>query len=198
MSTTIGRQLAMWSDAVVTTIVRSLRITPSSLVLRCVVFVAGGCALWLGLFAERATGPGWLVVIAGAGVAVGFPGSRYVLALELVAVLGWVVQTAGLSHPVTWGGLTLLAGALYLHHVGCAFAAQVPYDAIVPWSALVRWLLRAVAMIGASAMFAFGVVVLVPNVPAANTVLVPLLGFALIGALLGGLVLLYKRKGPPA
>lgn len=185
-------------DAVVTAVTQWLRVTPSSLVVRLVVLVAGLGALWVGVFDELSNGLGWASMVVAAAAAAVFPASRYVLILELVAVFGWFVYTVGLSRPVTFGELTLLAGSLYLHHVACALAAQVPYDAVVPWPVLGRWLLRAGAMIGASAVFAFAVVGLAPRAPTATSVLVPVLGFALIGVLLAGLVLLYKRKGPPA
>ncbi|MBM7784303.1 hypothetical protein [Tenggerimyces flavus] len=198
MSTLVGRQVARYWDALTTSVTQWLRVTPSSLVVRLVVLVAGLGALWVGVFDELSSGLGWAAMAVAAAAAVVFPASRYVLILELAAVLGWFVYTVGLSRPVTFGGLTLLAGTLYLHHVACALAAQVPYDAVVPWPVFGRWLLRAAAMIGATAVLAFVVVGLAPRAPAATSVLVPVLGFVLIGALLAGFVLLYKRKGPPA
>ena len=198
MSALVGRQVARYWDALTTSVLQWLRVTPSSLVVRLLVLVAGMGALWAGVFDELSVALGWAAVLVAAAAAAVFPASRYVLVLELVAVLGWFVYTVGLSRPVTFGDLTLLAGSLYLHHVGCALAAQVPYDAVVPWPVLGRWLLRAAAMIAVTAVFAFAVVGLAPRVPAASSVLVPVLGFALIGVLLAGFVVLYKRKGPPA
>lgn len=73
-------------------------------------------------------------------------------AVVLVTAVGWVVAIDGYGRPVALWRLLAVAAALYLTHTLCALVAMLPYDAVVDPGVIVRWLLRAVAVLLATAV----------------------------------------------
>jgi hypothetical protein len=130
------------------------RATPAPLLVRCTIFlgtlVSFAMAYPLGVFSGRALG---LLVIAAVLPAVAPRGAFPTLA-ALVAVGGWLLSTVWYGEPVALWRLLGLAGALYLMHNLCALAAVLPYDAVVAPEALAGWILRALAVVLASAVLA--------------------------------------------
>jgi hypothetical protein len=82
------------------------------------------------------------------------PHTRVVSSVLLVAAAGWLAGTTYYAEPITPWRLIAVAGALYLTHTGAALAAVLPYDTVVSPRVLTGWLLRAGAVIAATAAFA--------------------------------------------
>lgn len=155
------------------------RIAPSAVALRVFVVVAGFGALALGV-PDEIQGP----VAYGVALALAvFPGVRpdswFVVGVELVAVLAWLVRTTAFSEPVSWIALLALASALYLHHVGCALAATLPMDVAVDPRAWLGPGARALAMLAATGLLGAAALALAGAVTSVSAVVVPVVGILL-------------------
>ena len=81
-----------------------------------------------------------------------FPRTRLVGLAILLCAFGWLLGTYAYGQVITIPRLIGLATALYLLHSLAALAAALPYDAIVSPGVIVSWLLRAIAIVSASAI----------------------------------------------
>ncbi|MFF5230165.1 hypothetical protein [Dactylosporangium sp. NPDC000521] len=81
-----------------------------------------------------------------------FPRTRLVGLAILLCVFGWLLNTYEYGQTITIPRLIGLATLLYLTHSLAALAAALPYDAIVSPGIIVGWLLRAAAIVSASAI----------------------------------------------
>lgn len=81
-----------------------------------------------------------------------FPRTRLVGLAILLCAFGWLLGTYAYGQVITIPRLIGLATVLYLTHSLAALAAALPYDAIVSPGVIVGWLLRATAIVSASAI----------------------------------------------
>jgi hypothetical protein len=81
-----------------------------------------------------------------------FPRTRLVGLAILLCAFGWLLGTYAYDQIITIPRLIALATLLYLTHSLAALAAALPYDAIVSPGVLLAWLLRAIAIVSASAI----------------------------------------------
>ncbi|WP_432979985.1 hypothetical protein [Dactylosporangium sp. CA-233914] len=81
-----------------------------------------------------------------------FPRTRLVGLAIFACAFGWLIGTLLYGEPISIPRLIGLSTALYLMHSLAALAAVLPYDAVVSPGVLVGWLLRAVAVVAASAL----------------------------------------------
>ncbi|WP_432831685.1 hypothetical protein [Dactylosporangium sp. CA-092794] len=81
-----------------------------------------------------------------------FPRSRLVGLAIFACAFGWLAATTVYGEPVWLPRLVALSAALYLMHSLAALAAVLPYDAVVSPGVLSGWLLRALAVVAASAL----------------------------------------------
>ncbi|HZC25564.1 MAG TPA: hypothetical protein VE287_00990 [Actinopolymorphaceae bacterium] len=188
------------------------RITPAAILLRVMVWLAGVAALVLATPVEvlgpEATVP--VLVVAGAVALVPalFPGSWLVLAMELVALAGWLVRTslpgsevtwtsvaftARSGLPVAWLAVVALAAALYVHHSASALAATVPLDVRPLPGSVARWLTRTGALLGATAVVAALALLLQSPLGKVTEVAVPVLGVLVALVVAGALAYVLRR-----
>lgn len=81
-----------------------------------------------------------------------FPRTRLVGLAILLCAFGWLLGSYAYDQVITIPRLIALATALYLLHSLAALAAALPYDAIVSPGVILTWLLRATAIVSASAI----------------------------------------------
>ncbi|MDG6105432.1 hypothetical protein Daura_47400 [Dactylosporangium aurantiacum] len=81
-----------------------------------------------------------------------FPRTRLVGLAILLCAFGWLLGSYFYDQVVTIPRVIALATALYLVHSLAALAAALPYDAIVSPGVILAWLLRATAIVSASAI----------------------------------------------
>lgn len=134
-----------------------------------------------------------VAVVAALAVASG-PGTRVVSVVLGAAVLGWLLGYLGRLQELSAMQLVFFGSALYLAHSSAALAAVVPSDAVVSPEVLVRWYGRAFAIVAASAVMAF-VLILGANMIAGlnGTFVASLVGLAAAAALVGALVRQARR-----
>ncbi|MGW0232177.1 hypothetical protein ACWDWO_28030 [Actinopolymorpha singaporensis] len=162
-----------------------------ALLVRAVVAVTGFVALVL-VVPTTVLGPLSLLVCAAlALVPAVLPGTWTVLALELLAMAGWLVRTTAYGSSGSWWALVVLAAAAYLHHTGSALAAVLPLDAVVAGSVLRRWLARSATVIAGTAVVAALALGVAGRLPVAPTVAVPVFGVLLALLVVG--VVAYAR-----
>lgn len=134
-------------------------------VLRALIWLSGGVALWAAL-------PGSLdlpllvllgLAIVPAVVPALLPGRWVPLAFGMVLVLCWLVRTGVLSEPIHPVSLLVLAIAWYAQHSLCALAAGVPMNAIVTAEVFRHWLVRALPAYLAAVVGATLVTLLAPT-----------------------------------
>ena len=114
------------------------------------------------------------------------PGSRLVLAFELLVVAGWVVRTAVLpERPAYLLVVPALAVLLYLHHSASGVAAVVPLDVRFVPGVVRRWLLRLSVPALATVVLGVPALLLSDRVGDVATVIVPALGVVLAVILAG-------------
>ena len=80
------------------------------------------------------------------------PRGRGATLSALVAVAGWLIDTAGYEARVALWRVLALATLLYLGHSLTALAAVLPYDAVVNFDVVANWLARAGAVVLVSAV----------------------------------------------
>lgn len=154
--------------------VRNLGVWP--LLLRLAILATGFAAMALAL--PDAMSPLWRLILAALAAVLPavLPGSWAVTALELVAVVAWIVRPMASGDVVTWLPLTALAAALYLHHTSSALAAAMPMDTALATEVPIRWLQRAGVVIAATALLGVCGFLLSGHVGVASTVAVPVIG----------------------
>ena len=134
-----------------------------------------------------------LIVVSG-GVGL-FPRSRWVSLVALGAIGIWLTATIGFDVAVTVPRVGLLAGALYLMHAASAFAAALPYDCAVATGVLLRWLRRVGSVLGLSLLVGLGGMVVTGRLPAARSVVGPIVGSIVAAGLAGLLAWHLRRRG---
>ncbi|QSB14128.1 hypothetical protein JQS43_21765 [Natronosporangium hydrolyticum] len=128
------------------------RISVTPLLLRAVIATAGFGALALAAPDLVWTLPvGWVLLAAVAIVPACLPSGVAPLLLVLVAAGGWVASASPSATVGFAAQAAALAGLLYLVHTVSALVVALPFDAVVAPDAVVAWLLRAAAVIAASA-----------------------------------------------
>ena len=133
-----------------------VRLSPGAMLVRGSVFACAAAALavaYAPVGPSVGFGAAALLVIA-SGLAALLPRTMTITIVIFAAVIGWVLTGAVYGERVTVVRLVAEAGLLYLLHTSAALAAVVPYDAIVAPRVLLRWLLRALAVVGLTAVFA--------------------------------------------
>ncbi|MFD2078932.1 hypothetical protein SAMN05421678_102195 [Actinopolymorpha cephalotaxi] len=171
------------------------RVRRGALLVRAVVAVSGFAALVLVLPAAVLGPLSLLICAALALVPAVLPGTWVVLALELLAMAGWLVRTTAFDSSGSWWALVVLAGAAYLHHTGSALAAVLPLDAVVAGSVLRRWLTRWAAVVAGTALVAALALGVAGRLPVAPTVAIPVLG-VLLALFAVGVVAYARAPGP--
>ncbi|MEQ7126690.1 hypothetical protein ABN034_19425 [Actinopolymorpha sp. B11F2] len=177
-------------DSVAAGVGATRRVTLGGLALRLLGWVAGAGALLLAMPGRAYTlAPALVVVVAVVVplVTVVLPGRWPVLALELLAVGGWVAGTATSEARVAFLPVLALAAALYVHHSASGFAAAVPLNVRFLPGVVRRWLVRTGAVLGVTALIAAVAVPLGARVEDASTVVVPALG-VLLAIVVAGLL----------
>jgi hypothetical protein len=172
------------------------RATPVPLGVRCGVFLAGLVAIVVAY-------PGWvlfarpgLLLLALPLLPALRPRGRLPTLLALAAVIGWLVSTTVGDGRVELWSLLVLTAALYLLHSLAALAAVLPYDAVVPPDVVGGWLLRALAVLLASAVLAVLALAAAGATGDRKALVAALLGLAVAAALPGLLAWLLRRPTP--
>lgn len=127
------------------------RITLMPLVVRAGIFLSALVGLLLAYPVEVLRDQSLVVPFVALLPAVG-PRRIWPTLVVLLTAVGWVVAIDGYGRPVALWRLLAVAAALYLTHTLCALVAVLPYDAVVDPGVIVRWLLRAVAVLLATAV----------------------------------------------
>ncbi|MEQ4207571.1 hypothetical protein [Actinopolymorpha sp. B9G3] len=177
-------------DSVAAGVGATRRVTLGGLALRLLGWVAGAGALLLAMPGRAySLAPALVVVVAVVVplVTVVLPGRWPVLALELLAVGGWVAGTATSEARVAFLPVLALAAALYVHHSASGFAAAVALNVRFLPGVVRRWLVRTGAVLGVTALIAAVAVPLGARVGDVSTVVVPALG-VLLAILVAGLL----------
>ena len=129
------------------------RAAAGPLLVRFLVFLLTLAAALVAFPAEVILRPAALAFAAAlAALPAVFPRTRLVGLVILLCAFGWLLGTYAYGQVITIPRLVGLATALYLTHSLAALAAALPYDAIVSPGVLVGWLLRAIAIVSASAI----------------------------------------------
>ncbi|MEU0554676.1 hypothetical protein [Dactylosporangium sp. NPDC006015] len=121
-----------------------------------------------------------------------FPRTRLVGLAILLCAFGWLLNTYTYGQKITIPRLIALATVLYLTHSLSALAAALPYDAIVSPGIIVAWLLRATAIVSASAIVSVMLLAVVKAVIGPVFLLASLVGVLAAAAL----AWLITRKAP--
>lgn len=129
------------------------RATAVPFIVRCGVLLTGLLAMGVAWPGDLLTSPRFLIMV----LVVAFwpavaPRGRGGTAAALMAIAGWLVDTAGFGSPVTLLRVLALATLLYLAHTLTALAAVLPYDAMVNMDVPALWLGRALIVVLASAV----------------------------------------------
>lgn len=173
--------------------IRSVAAWP--ILLRLLIFGTGLAAVAVALPAgmsahSRLLTAGLLALLPALG-----PGSWTVTAMELVAVVGWVVHPFTANAPLTWVLLAALAAALYVHHSAAALAATMPMDTALATVVPLAWLRRtAVAVAGTVVLAAVGYL-LTGHLRVSTSVAVPVVGVVAAVLVLALLVRAVRRGG---
>jgi hypothetical protein len=139
--------------------------------------------------------------IGGAAVAVSvavgvLPRTRWVSLVALGVIALWLIATIGFGVTASVARVGLLAAALYLMHAAAAFAAALPYDCVIAPEVLLRWVRRVTSVLGLSLLTGLGLMGLAGKLPAARSVVGPIVG-SIAAAGLAGLLAwhLLRRRG---
>jgi hypothetical protein len=106
------------------------------------------------------------------------PRGRGATLSALVAVAGWLVDTAGFDARVALWRVLALATLLYLGHSLTALAAVLPYDAVVSFEVVANWLARALAVVIISAVLTVGALGLTSDLAGGAFLIATLVGLA--------------------
>jgi hypothetical protein len=129
------------------------RAAAGPLLVRCTVFLLTLIATFISFPPEVVLRPAALVPAAVlSALPALFPRTRLVGLTILLCAFGWLLGTYFYGEVVTVPRLIALSTVLYLLHSLAALAAALPYDAIVSPGVIVAWLLRATAIVSASAI----------------------------------------------
>jgi hypothetical protein len=173
-------------------ITKLARITPASLIMRSIAFVAAWASLWLAA-PEILSDPRYVLLMAfvALGPAIG-PNTRLVTATMLLIIVGWVVSALFAGEEATGLRTFALAAGLYLLHASCALAAVLPYDAIVDRAVLLRWAARTALVLLAGAVVSWIIILTAPTLTPSSSLPILLGGLAAAAALLA--VLAYAAR----
>ncbi|MEU4421906.1 hypothetical protein AB0F81_14880 [Actinoplanes sp. NPDC024001] len=128
------------------------RATTVPILVRCGVWLCGLLAFGVAFPAEVLTGRFLIPLVLIALWPALAPGGRGGTVTALVAVAGWIADTAGFDSRIALWRVLALATLLYLAHTLTALAALLPYDAMVNLDVPGLWLARAGAVILISAV----------------------------------------------
>lgn len=170
-------------------------VRPGPLLVRATVLLTGVAALVAALPGELVGPIAWGIAVAPALPPAIRPGSWWAAGLELTAVLVWILRTTAFGEPVSALPLCALAAMLYLHHVACALAASVPFDAVVTPRVWLGPLLRAVVVLATTVVAAAAALGAAGRIGPVGSVLAPVLGVVVAVALTAFLVLPARRSG---
>jgi hypothetical protein len=106
------------------------------------------------------------------------PRGRGATLSALVAVAGWLIDTAGFGAPVALWRVLALATLLYLGHSLTALAAVLPYDSVVNFDVIANWLARAFAVVLVSAVLTVLVLALTADLAGSAFLIATLVGLA--------------------
>jgi hypothetical protein len=106
------------------------------------------------------------------------PRGRGATVAALVAVAGWLVDTAGYDARVALWRVLAIATLLYLGHSLTALAAVLPYDAVVNVDVVANWLARAFAVVLLSAVLTVGALGLTADLAGGAFLIATLVGLA--------------------
>ena len=106
------------------------------------------------------------------------PRGRGATVAALVAVAGWLVDTAGFDARVALWRVLAIATLLYLGHSLTALAAVLPYDAVVNVDVVGNWLARAFAVVIVSAVLTVGALGLTADLAGGAFLIATLVGLA--------------------
>jgi hypothetical protein len=132
------------------------RVTPTGLLVRVVVWLAGAAALILATPLPPAMVAPVAVLVA--LLPAGFPRSGVVSLVELLAVGVFVID------PDLWPALAL-AGLLYVHHTAAALGAQLRTDTVIPAAVLWHWARRAGLVLAGASLVSLGIAVVARGAP---------------------------------
>ncbi|MEV6844659.1 hypothetical protein [Actinoplanes sp. NPDC051411] len=106
------------------------------------------------------------------------PRGRGATVAALVAVAGWLVDTAGYDARVALWRVLAIATLLYLGHSLTALAAVLPYDAVVNVDVVANWLARAFAVVLVSAVLTVAALGLTADLAGGAFLIATLVGLA--------------------
>ena len=161
------------------------RLSPGALLVRGTVFGCAAAALAVAFAPIGSTsgfGAAALLVIL-AGLAALLPRTMVITIVIVAATIGWVLTGAVYGERVTLVRLAAEAGLLYLLHTSAALAAVVPYDAVVEPRVLLRWLVRALSVVGLTAVFAVAAAVAAQLTAGRTYLVATLAGLAAVAGL---------------
>jgi hypothetical protein len=151
------------------------RVTVPGLSVRIAIWLSGAAALVLASPAPLRPAAVAPIAAVLALLSAGFPNTRWVLLVELLAIGGVAASVAG-DGPPLWR-LLAIAGLLYLHHTTAALGAQLRTDTVIPPAVLRYWARRVALVLAVSLPLALGIVVLAGMAPTG-----PATGYLALGA----------------
>jgi len=104
------------------------------------------------------------------------PENAWVLCLEVVTVVAWLLTTVVYGHAPSWTVALAIGALLYIHHGMAAIAAHIPVRARVPVALQAGWLGRAGGVIAMSVAVCLPVTVLTGGASAIPPALAVVLG----------------------
>ena len=119
------------------------RATPVPVMIRCAIWLAGLLAMVVAWPAELLASRFVVLFVVVALWPALAPAGRGGTAAALVAIAGWLLDTAGFDGEIALWRVLALAGLLYLAHTLTALAAVLPFDAMVNLDVPGLWLGRA-------------------------------------------------------
>jgi hypothetical protein len=128
------------------------RATVIPFLIRCGIALCGLVAMSVAWPASVVASQYFVVVSAVAIYPALAPRGRGYTVAVVLAVVGWLLATAGYGARVALWQVLVLATLLYLGHTLTALAAVLPYDAVVNLEVIGVWLARALAVVLVSAV----------------------------------------------
>ena len=119
------------------------RATAVPVMVRCGIWLAGLLAMVVAWPAELLAGRFLILFVVVALWPALSPAGRGGTGAAMVAIVGWLLDTAGFDGEIALWRVLALAGLLYLAHTLTALAAVLPFDAVVNLDVPGLWLGRA-------------------------------------------------------
>lgn len=170
------------------------RATLAPMLVRATVLVAALVGLAVAYPPGILRQPVALVLVPVAMLPALFPRGPWPSGVICTTVFGWLISTAFDGTIVTMWRLTTLAAAMYLVHVGAAFAAVLPYDAIVTRGLFLPWVIRAAVVVVLTAGVALFVLALPSLIGTRRLVVASIAGFVVMIAIALYLSFLGRRR----